>query len=227
MLIPRAAPMTAATTRVTLVRHGETEWSVNGRHTGRTDIALTACGEDEARALEPLLRGTRFGRVFTSPAARARRTCALAGLEADVDPDLAEWDYGDYEGQRSREIGEARPGWSVYRDGCPGGESPMDVSTRADRLIARLRSYGGAVALFSHGQFGCGLAARWIGLSIGAAEHLQLGTAALSVLGFDPNHPDVPVIVRWNMQPGLAWRAGDVVPMGDAVEGAAVTAPRA
>ena len=211
--MPRAAPVTgSATTRVTLIRHGETEWSLNGRHTGRTDIALTTRGEDEARALEPLLGHVRFAHVFTSAAQRASRTCALAGVAAtaNVDSDLAEWDYGDYEGRSSREILETRPGWSVYRDGCPGGESAAEVSRRADRVITRLRALGGAVALFSHGQFGCGLAARWIGLGIGTAGHLQLGTASVSTLGFDPNHPDVPVIAGWNMQPGLpfpAWQS--------------------
>ncbi len=189
------------TLSVTLVRHGETEWALSGRHTGRTDVPLTAHGEREARGLKPAIDAIAFDRVFTSPALRARRTCALAGLEgrAEIEPDLAEWDYGAYEGRRSAAIREERPGWTIYRDGCPGGETAADVSERVDRLIARLRSLDGAVALFSHGQFGCGLAARWIGLPIVFAQHFELGTASLSTFGSKADDSGVPVIAHWNM----------------------------
>jgi probable phosphoglycerate mutase len=118
-----------------------------------------------------------------------------------IDPDLAEWDYGDYEGLHSAEIGELRPDWNIFRDGCPNGESPAQVGGRADRLIARLRAQGGNIGLFSHGQFGCVLAARWIGLPVPQACHFTLGTASLSVLGYDPRHAEVPVIASWNAAP--------------------------
>ena len=142
--------------RLHLIRHGETEWSLSGKHTGRTDLALTPRGEDQARALEPVLRGIAFDHVFTSPARRAQRTCALAGLggPAEVEPDLTEWDYGDYEGRTSADIRQERPGWNVFRDGCPGGESGANVALRADQLIARVAALHGDVALFSSGQFG-------------------------------------------------------------------------
>ncbi len=192
--------------RVYLVRHGETAWSLSGRHTGRTDVALTACGEDQARALEPGFGKIRFDHVLTSPAQRARRTCTLAGLgdTAVVEPDLAEWDYGAYEGELSSAIREGRPGWTVYRDGCPGGEAAGDVAIRADRLIARLCCLGGNVALFSHGQFGCSLGVRWIGLPVAQGRHFQLGTASFCVLGFNPSHPELPVIAQWNISPVAA-----------------------
>ncbi len=187
-----------------LVRHGETEWSLSGRHTGRTDIALTARGEDEARGLAPRLRDIRFSHVLTSPLQRARRTCERAGLgaAAEIEADLAEWDYGDYEGQRSVDIRKQRAGWNVFRDGCPHGETPAQVSARADRLIARLHALDGNVALFSHGQFGCVLAARWIGLPLIEAQHFTLGPASLSILGVDPHHPEVAVVALWNAASG-------------------------
>ena len=198
--------MIAGRPRIYLVRHGETEWSLSGRHTGRTDIALTARGEAEASALRPWLGGLKFADVLTSPRQRARRTCELAGLGslARVEPDLAEWDYGEYEGLRSEEIHKQRPGWSVFLDGCPGGEAPADVADRADRLIARLRALEGNVALFTHGHFGRAFAARWIGLPVGEGEHLALGTASLGVLSFEPSHPEIPVIALWNFAPGSA-----------------------
>lgn len=190
--------------RLYLIRHGETGWSLSTRHTGRTDLALTARGEDEARELAPRLREIRFAHVLTSPLERARRTCELAGLgaAAAIEADLAEWDYGDYEGQRSVDIRKQRPDWNIFRDGCPGGEMPAQVSARADRLIAHLRALAGNVALFSHGQFGCVLAARWIGLPLLEARHFALGTAALSILGHDPHHPEVAVIALWNAASG-------------------------
>jgi broad specificity phosphatase PhoE len=186
--------------RVYLVRHGETPWSLTGQHTGRTDVALTAHGEDQARALAPALGAIDFDRVLTSPALRARQTCELAGFadEAVVVADLAEWDYGDYEGKSSSEIRKQRPGWNVYRDGCPGGESVLDVTVRADRVIASFRALSGTILVFSHGQFGCSLAARWIDLAVLQAQHLQMDPASVGVLAFNPAHPAVAVIAYWN-----------------------------
>ncbi|WP_428489074.1 histidine phosphatase family protein [Rhodopila sp.] len=196
-------PANPSHAKIYLVRHGETEWSLSGQHTGRTDVALTARGEDEARSLEPALRAIRLDHVLTSPAQRARQTCTLAGLgqAAEIEPDLAEWDYGDYEGRLSVDIRKERPGWTVYRDGCPGGETADDVSSRADRLITRLRSLSGNIVVFSHGQFCCSLAVRWIGLPVVNGQHFQLGTASFSVLAFNPSHPGVPVIAHWNSSP--------------------------
>jgi len=186
--------------RLYLVRHGETEWSLSGRHTGRTDLPLTARGEDAARGLAPRLREIQFAHVLTSPLQRARRTCELTGLgaAAAIDADLAEWDYGDYEGERSVDIRKQRSDWNIFLDGCPHGQSPAQVSARADRLIAHLRALDGNVALFSHGQFGCVLAARWIGLPLVEAQHFALGPASLSILGFDLHHPEVATMVLWN-----------------------------
>lgn len=183
-----------------LVRHGETEWSLSGQHTGCTDIPLTARGEDEARGLASRLCDVPFAHVLTSPLQRARRTCELAGLgaAAKIVPEVVEWDYGDYEGKRSLDIRKTRAGWNVFRDGCPNGEMPEQVSDRADRMIAHLRALDGNVALFTHGQFGRVLAARWIGLPLIEAQHLALGTASLGILSFDPHHPEVAIIALWN-----------------------------
>jgi broad specificity phosphatase PhoE len=196
-------PVRKAPLKLYFVRHGETEWSVSGQHTGRTDIPLTPQGEDEARALAPWLKAIQFARVFTSPRQRARRTCELAGLgaNAELEPDLAEWDYGDYEGKLSSDIRKLRPHWNVFQDGCPGGEMPAQISDRADRLIARLCTMEGNVALFSHGEFGPALAARWIGLQVVEGQHLMLGTASLSILGYSAAHPGVRVIALWNAAP--------------------------
>lgn len=187
-------------TRVYLIRHGETEWSRSSQHTGLTDIPLTAHGENQAQELGKRLRDILFARVFTSPRQRARRTCELAGFAsvAETEPDLAEWNYGDYEGQRSVDILKGRPDWNLFRDGCPCGESPAQVSDRADRFIARLRVLEGNVALFSHGHFGRALAARWIGSPVSQAQHLLLCTASISILGYEHNHADEPVIALWN-----------------------------
>jgi len=186
--------------RLILVRHGETVWSVTGQHTGVTDLALTAHGEDEARALAPRLQTILFSRILTSPLLRARQTCQLAGIgaNAQIEPDLVEWNYGDYEGKSSLDVQRSHGGWNVWRDGCPDGESPVDICTRADRLLARLRVLSGNVALFSHGQFGAALAARWIGLAVAEAQHLALGPASLSLLEYESGHPTVPVIGLWN-----------------------------
>ena len=182
------------------IRHGETEWSLSSRHTGRTDIPLTANGENEIRKLGRHLRDISFAHVLTSPLQRARKTCELVGLDktSKIEPDLAEWDYGDYEGQRSVDIRKVRPDWDVFRDGCPHGETPAQISDRADRLIVHLRTLDGNVALFSHGQFGGVLAARWIGLALVEAQHFPLHTASLSIFTFDSHHPTIPVIALWN-----------------------------
>jgi probable phosphoglycerate mutase len=186
--------------RLYLIRHSETEWALSDRHTGRTDISLTANGEDEARELGRHLLDIPFAHVLTSPLKRARQTCDLVGLDKvpEIEPDLAEWDYGDYEGKRSVDIRKGRPDWSVFRDGCPHGEMPAQVSERADRLIVRLRTLDGNIALFSHGQFGGVLAARWIGLPLAEARHFPLVTASLSIFTFNPHHPEVSVIALWN-----------------------------
>jgi probable phosphoglycerate mutase len=186
-----------------LIRHGETAWSLSGQHTGRTDLPLTAHGEDEARDLLPMLGKVQFASVLTSPRQRARRTCTLAGLghQAHIEPDLAEWDYGDYEGKLSKDIRKAQPHWNVFADGCPGGEMPDDITARADRLIEKLSGLEGNIALFSHGEFGLALAARWIGLPIAEGRHFLLGTASVSVMGFNPAHPEMRVITLWNATP--------------------------
>jgi probable phosphoglycerate mutase len=187
-----------------LVRHGETAWSLSGQHTGRTDIGLTLHGEEQARGLRTVLAGIDFAQVLTSPARRAQRTCVLAGLgvSARIEPDLVEWDYGDYEGKRSAEIRLAMPDWNVFRDGAPGGDMPEAIGRRADRLIASLRGLSGNVALFSHGQFGQALGARWIGLPVAEGQHLYLDTASISVLAVHPHHPEIAIIRSWNWRPG-------------------------
>ncbi len=186
-----------------VIRHGETAWSRSGRHTGRTEVPLSAEGEESARRLAGALSTARFSLVLTSPRGRARRTCELAGLggSASAEADLAEWDYGDYEGLTSAEILRTRPGWVLFRDGCPGGESPGQVSARADRLLARLAQAAGEAALFTHGHFGRALAARWAGMPVGDGQHLLLDTASFGVLSFEHGNPAAPVIARWNVSP--------------------------
>jgi len=186
------------------IRHGETAWSLTGQHTGRTDLPLTPHGEAMARQLAVgLLHGIDFALVLTRPRLRARSTCMLAGFGAmaEVDPNLAEWNYGDYEGLRTAEIRETRPGWDVWEDGCPGGESPADASARADRLIARLSGLEGHVALFSHGQFGRALAARWIGLPVAQGQHFAIDPASVGIFAFETDHPQRRVIAQWNAVP--------------------------
>ncbi len=190
--------MTPELPRVYLVRHGETEWSKAGRHTGRTDLPLTPAGEAAARQIAARLSGLSFTRVFSSPRIRARRSAELAGFTPEIDPDLAEWDYGDYEGLTAAEVRARRPGWVVFDDGGPNGESPQQVAERADRVVARLKALSGDVLDFSHGHFLRVLAARWVGQPVGFARHLLLGTAAVSVLGFDHNSLDQPAIALWN-----------------------------
>lgn len=186
--------------RLYLIRHGETAWSRSGQHTGQTDIPLNEKGEQDARMLAEWLRAVRFSRVFTSPLQRARRTCELAGFGdvAEIEPDLVEWDYGDYEGQFSIDTRKKRPNWNLYRDGCPGGESPAQVSERADRLIARFRTLEGNIAIFSHAQVGRVLATRWIGLPVEQAQHFVLSTASLSILGYEHNLAAESAILLWN-----------------------------
>jgi probable phosphoglycerate mutase len=193
----------AAPLRIFLVRHGETAWSLTGQHTGSTDLTLTTAGEEQARKLAPALKHIGFSMVLTSPRRRARETCALAGFGglAEIDPDLAEWDYGAYEGLRTTEIRALHPGWTIWRDGCPKGETTDEISARAARVIARVRKLDGAVALFSHGQFGRVLAARWIGLNASDGEGLALDPAAISTLGFEEDDPSRPVISLWNATP--------------------------
>ena len=189
--------------KICLVRHGETAWSLTGQHTGLTDLGLTAHGEVESRALAPRLRGLVFTQVLVSPRLRARQTCELAGLgtASAIEPDLSEWVYGHYEGLRSADIRKDTPDWNIWRDGCPGGESPADVSARADRLIASLCELQGTVALFTHGQFGAALAARWIGLMLVEGQHFALNTGSVSLLGIDPRHADRRIIELWNEVP--------------------------
>ena len=186
--------------RLYFIRHGETEWSLSGQHTGRTDIPLTAHGRDTARELGQRLREIPFASVLTSPLRRARQTCELAGLtpSAEVESDLAEWDNGDDEGRTTAEIVASRPDWNIFHDGSPHGESPYQISERADRLITRLRTLEGNVALFSHSHFGRALAARWIGLSVEQARPFLLNTSSVSILCFQRNNPELPAISLWN-----------------------------
>jgi broad specificity phosphatase PhoE len=182
-----------------LARHGETTWSLTGQHTGLTDLALTELGERNAQRLGGRLSGIVFERVFTSPLRRARRTCELAGFGAvaEIDPNLLEWNYGDYEGRRSVEIHAERPDWQLFRDGAPGGESPQQVADRADRVVDRLRAVSGNVLIFSSGHFLRVLAGSWIGIEPYEARSLMLSTGSLSVLGYEHNL-EQPVIKLWN-----------------------------
>jgi broad specificity phosphatase PhoE len=182
-----------------LVRHGETAWSLSGQHTGRTDLPLTERGERNARALGERLRGLVFAKVFTSPLQRAVRTCELAGYGgvAEIDPDLVEWDYGQYEGRRTAEIHAERPDWQLFCEGCPGGESPDQIGARADRVVGRVRAVKGDVLVFSSGHFLRVLAARWLGLDAAGGRYLLLSTASLSALGHE-HHQAEPAIRLWN-----------------------------
>jgi broad specificity phosphatase PhoE len=186
---------------VVLVRHGQTEWSRDGRHTGRSDIPLTDHGREQARKLRTALQGRPHELVLASPLSRAVETCREAGLgdEAELDADLVEWDYGEYEGLTSVQIREARPDWSLWRDGCPGGESPADVGERADSVLARAAGLAGDAIVFSHGHFLRVLASRWIDLGPSAGSKLGLDVATLSVLGHE--HETDRVIRVWNAPP--------------------------
>jgi broad specificity phosphatase PhoE len=202
--------MAGSAQQVYVVRHGETAWSLSGQHTGVTDIPLTENGRAVARRLQPLLAKESFSLVLTSPRSRARETCELVGLgnRALVEPDLVEWNYGEYEGLTPKEIRAKRPGWMIFRDGCPDGETPEQVGARADRVIARARDAPGNVALFAHGHIFRVLVARWIGLPATAGQYFLLDTATLNVLGY---YRDSPAVKIWN-----APIAGDPVRRGSA-----------
>jgi broad specificity phosphatase PhoE len=191
--------MSEALPTIYLARHGETAWTVSGQHTGRTDIPLTERGERNARRLGERLSGLTFAKVLTSPLQRARRTCELAGFGnlAEVDPDLMEWDYGEYEGRTSAQIRAINPEWDLFRDGCPGGEKPEHVGARADRIVKKVRAVHGDVLLFSSGHFLRVLAARWLGLEPGAGRYFLLGTASLSALSYEHNESQ-PAIRFWD-----------------------------
>lgn len=179
------------------IRHGETAWSLSGQHTGTTDIPLTDNGQRLAERMRPVLEKEQFALVLVSPMQRARQTCELAGLgdRAEIDRNLLEWNYGDYEGLTLRQIAQTAPGWIIFRDGCPGGETPEQVGMRADRVIAKTRGIQGDVALFAHGHVLRVLAARWIGLTVQAGQHFLLDTGTLCVLG---SYRNVPAIKVWN-----------------------------
>jgi broad specificity phosphatase PhoE len=182
-----------------LARHGETEWSITGQHTGMTDLPLTPRGEVNARALAPRLAGIDFAKVFTSPLQRASRTSVLAGFRnvAETMPELVEWNYGDYEGVTTHDIQRTRPGWQIFRDGCPNGEMPADIGARADRVIARLRAINGDVLCFSSGHFLRVLAARWLDFDAAYGSRFLLSTASVSALSYDHDLTE-PAIKLWN-----------------------------
>ena len=194
---------------VYLARHGETAWTISRQHTGMTDLPLTARGEVEAGQLGERLGGLSFVGVLTSPLQRAVRTCGLAGFgaAAEVEPDLLEWNYGAYEGRTSADIRAERPDWQLFRDGCPGGESPDQVGARADRVARRVRAMSGDVLLFSSGHFLRVFAARWLGLEPGAGRYFLLGTASLSAVGYEHDRSE-PAIRLWNDIP----HPGHVIP---------------
>ena len=198
-----------------LARHGETAWTISRQHTGVTDLPLTAQGEVEAIRLGERLNGLRFAAVLMSPLRRVVRTCELAGFRsaAEVESDLLEWNYGAYEGRTSADIRTERPDWQLFRDGCPGGESPDQVGARADRVTRQVRAIGGDVLLFSSGHFLRVFAARWLGLEPGAGRYFLLGTASLSAVGYEHDRSE-PVIRQWDETPyegrsGLGQVRGD------------------
>jgi broad specificity phosphatase PhoE len=193
-----------------LARHGETAWTISRQHTGATDLPLTAHGEGEALQLGERLEGLTFAAVLTSPLQRAIRTCELAGFGpmAKVEPDLIEWNYGAYEGRTSADIHRERPDWQLFRDGCPGGESPEQIGARVDRVIRRVRSIEGNTLLFSSGHVLRVFAARWLGLDPGAGRYFLLGTASLSVVGYEHDRSE-PAIRLWNEMPHVG-RIGSV-----------------
>jgi broad specificity phosphatase PhoE len=179
------------------IRHGQTAWSLSGQHTGTTDIPLTDKGRQLAKRMRPVLAKETFALVLVSPLQRARQTCELAGLgdAAVIEPDLVEWNYGKYEGLTPKQINETAAGWLIFRDGCPGGETPGQVGARVDRVIAQARAARGDVALFAHGHVLRVLAARWLGLPPGGGQHFLLNTGTLSVLGY---YHDIPAVKIWN-----------------------------
>jgi len=193
--------------RLYLIRHGETDWSLSGQYTGSTDLPLTTNGEAAARKVGERLKNVFFAHVLMSPLQRARQTCSLAALKPtpEIEPNLTEWDNGDYEGRTPAQIREAQPEWNLFRDGAPNGETPDQISGRVDLLIAHLRTLTGNVALFSHGHLCRVLAARWIGLSVEQAERLLLNTASISILSYAHDCPDEPAIALWNSEASEAF----------------------
>ena len=193
--------MSSAFPEIYLVRHGETEWSLSGRHTGRSDIPLTPNGEAAARKVADRLADLSFSAVWSSPSRRARNTCALAGFGsgAVIKDDLAEWDYGAYEGITTKEILAARPGWQLFRDGCPNGEMAADVGARADAVIHALRQAAGTTLIFSSSHFLRVFAARWLGLQPAGGAYFALDTTSISVLGYEHDLTE-PVIRQWNQR---------------------------
>ena len=192
--------MSSALPKLYLARHGNTAWTDSHQHTGRTDLPLNERGEEHARQIGECLQRFSFSRVFTSPLQRASKTCELAGFGAgaEVDPDLIEWDYGRFEGKLTRDILKERPGWELYRDGCPGGESPEDVAARADRFVARVQAAAGDVLAFSSGHIIRMIAARWLGLPPVVGRCFFCRPASVGVLGFEHDSRDQPVIRLWN-----------------------------
>lgn len=189
--------------RIFLIRHGETAWSASGQFTGTTDIPLNDIGQAQSKALAPFLASIEFAHVETSSLQRAKQTCNAAGLNtaAKESKELIEWDYGIYEGQYSASVYKKDPSWNIFRDGCPGGESPGQVAHRADSVIEKWKAKEGNIAVFTHGHFARVLATRWIGLPILHARNFLLGTTAVSLLCYDPHHLDIPVIGMWNTSP--------------------------
>jgi probable phosphoglycerate mutase len=192
--------MSTNLSKLYLVRHGDTAWTESHQHTGRTDLPLTQRGEENARLVAEALPRISFARVFTSPLQRASRTCTLAGFGAvaTIDSGLLEWDYGQYEGKTTHDILKQRPGWELYRDGCPGGESPDDVAARADQFVARVRTIGGPVLAFSSGHIMRMIAARWVGLPPTAGRIFVCDPGSLNELGYEHNSPDQPSVLVWN-----------------------------
>jgi len=197
-----------------VIRHGETAWSLSGQHTGTTDIPLTDNGRRLAARLRPALDKETFALVLVSPMRRARETCELAGLggSAAVEPDLVEWNYGEYEGLTPRQINDVAPGWLLFRDGCPGGETPEQVGARVDRVVARARAIAGDTALIAHGHVLRVLTARWLGLPAGAGQHFLLSTGTISVLG---HYYGIPAVRMWN-GPAVAPDEPNRSPLADA-----------
>ncbi len=183
--------------KIYLIRHGETDWSLSGRHTGRTDIPLTEQGQIQAKQLADYLKGLGVQKVFSSPSQRAKETCRLAGFlsHAIIDEELHEWDYGEYEGMTTAEIRKSAPLWTIFSQGAPGGESIGDMGQRVNQVMGRLRSIPGDVLIFSSGHFLRSLAARWLGMPVAFGEHLVLSPASISILGFEK---EVPALLAWN-----------------------------
>lgn len=197
LAIEKVEPVPRHRGDVVLVRHGETDWTLSGQHTGVTDLPLTPHGRDEAKRLQPQLSGADFALVLSSPLKRARDTCELAGLadRMEIEADLVEWNYGRYEGLTPTQIEELSPGWMIFTDGCPNGETADQVGARVDRVIDRIRATAGSVALFAHGHLFRVLAARWIGLPPAEGRRFLLDTSTVSVLGY---YRGVPALKRWN-----------------------------